>query len=103
MVPGDVVPFGRSLGSAPACYVANVVAMPVGGLLLQSPLLSGANAMMGRGVATVGSCIDVFKNYNRILDARYGVTIAHSTHDKVVPCWNRRDLHDLAADAHEPL
>ena len=37
----DVVPFGRSLGSAAACYIAATAPTPVGALILQSPLLSG--------------------------------------------------------------
>jgi fermentation-respiration switch protein FrsA (DUF1100 family) len=102
--PHEVVPFGRSLGSAPACYMASQVSAPVGGLLLQSPLLSGANAMLGQTVAFVGFCVDPFKNYDYIKRARCRVAICHGTVDGVVPCWNGRKLHALVgADAHEPL
>ena len=100
--PDEVVPFGRSLGSAPACFLASIA--PVGGLLLQSPLLSGANAMLGSGVATVGSCLDVFKNGLYIRSSSCRVAICHGTEDEVVPCWNGRKLHALCAErAFEPL
>ena len=76
---------------------------PVGGLLLQSPLLSGANAMLGAAVATVGACADVLKNYEHIKKVRCRVAICHGTADGVVPCWNGRKLAELAADPHRPL
>ena len=101
--PDQIVPFGRSLGSVPACYMCSVAPEPLGGLLLQSPLLTGASAMLGKGVATVGSCIDVFKNSNYILKARCRVAIAHGTDDFVVPLWNGHKLHSLCADPHTPL
>ena len=59
--------------------------------------------MLGRGIATVGFCLDVFKNYRFIHDARCRVAICHGTEDEVVPCWNGRKLYALAAEVHEPL
>ena len=47
-----------------------------------------ANALLGRGIAIVGSCLDVFKNNDHILRARCRVAICHGTEDEVVPCWN---------------
>ena len=88
--PNDIIPFGRSLGSAPACYIASQATQPVGGLILQSPLLSGANALLGSVVAFGFFFLDILKNYNHILNARCRVAITHGTADGVVPCWNVR-------------
>ena len=74
-----------------------------GGLLLQSPLLSGAYAVFGEGTATAGACLDIFKNYATIPRVRCRVCVMHGTADKVVPCWNGRRLLARAADPHEPL
>lgn len=98
----EIVPFGRSLGSAPACYIAARAPSPVAGLLLQSPLLSGANAVLGRMAFTAG-CVDVFRNNVWIEDVRCRVAIAHGTADGVVPCSNGRALYERCADAHKPL
>ena len=92
--PNDIIPFGRSLGSAPACYIASQATQPVGGLILQSPLLSGANALLGSVVAFGFFFLDILKNYNHILNARCRVAITHGTADGVVPCWNVR-AHSL--------
>lgn len=43
----SIVPFGRSLGSGSAVHIAAAAERPCGGLLLQSPLLSGAYAVFG--------------------------------------------------------
>ena len=48
----DIVPFGRSLGSAPAVHMAANAPTPCAALLLQSPLMSGAQAILGPTVAT---------------------------------------------------
>ena len=53
-------------------------------LLLQSPLMSGAQAILGPAVATAVPCADVFKNYAKVGDARCRVAIAHGTADEVV-------------------
>ena len=85
-----------------ACFLAARAESPLAGLLLQSPLLSGANALLGPGVATLGGCLDIFKNYQHIKDARCRVAVCHGTNDMVVPCWNGRKLLTLAAETHEP-
>jgi pimeloyl-ACP methyl ester carboxylesterase len=101
--PSQIIPFGRSLGSGAACYTASVAVVPVGGLILQSPLLSGASAIFGSFIATLGMCIDPFKNYAMIARCRCRVAICHGTVDDVVPCWNGQSLHKRCADSHEPL
>ena len=99
----DIVPFGRSLGSAPAVHMAANAPTPCAALLLQSPLMSGAQAILGPAVATAVPCADVFKNYAKIGDVRCRVAIAHGTADEVVGFSNGKALHRRCADAHEPL
>ncbi len=102
--PSLVVPFGRSLGSAPAVHLAHTASTPCGGLLLMSPLMSGAHALFGKGTALAFGCIDPFKNYSKIQKARCTVGIVHGTADEVVPCSNGRALARLCRHGlHEPL
>ena len=100
-VPHEIVPFGRSLGSAPACYLASTYP-DVAGLLLQSPLLSGANVFLGR-LGFAATCLDVFRNEDFITRVTCRVAITHGTDDGVVPCWNGKSLHRKCAQAHTPL
>eukprot|EP00392_Amoebophrya_sp_AT5.2_P001914 g1919.t1 len=59
--------FGRSIGSGPSTDLASRCGKHgCGGLLLQSPLESGARAVFGNFVAAVGSGLDIFKNIDKV-------------------------------------
>eukprot|EP00929_Paragymnodinium_shiwhaense_P075803 TRINITY_DN38809_c0_g1_i1.p1 TRINITY_DN38809_c0_g1~~TRINITY_DN38809_c0_g1_i1.p1 ORF type:complete len:276 (-),score=16.52 TRINITY_DN38809_c0_g1_i1:133-897(-) len=92
MAPQNIIPFGRSLGSGPAVYLAsknpNIQA-----LVLQSPLESGARAVLNKGVGYAGYFIDPFQNYLRIQKVKALTCIMHGTADSVVPCSNGRGLY----------
>jgi fermentation-respiration switch protein FrsA (DUF1100 family) len=94
-----IVPFGRSLGSAAAVHLASAAAVPCAGLLLQSPLMSGAQVLLGRTAASLLMCVDIFKNYARIQRARCAVAIVHGAEDDVVPVSNGRALAARCAAA----
>jgi len=109
--PNRIVIYGRSIGSGPAVDLASRESVPgcraspldVRGVLLQSPIESGARAIFGHGVSLVGYYMDPFRNYQKIGKIRCPVAIMHGTCDEVVPCQNGRNLHDLAQRPFEPL
>lgn len=92
MPVSSIVPFGRSLGSGPAVYIA--AHQPgIQGMILQSPLESGARAVLNKVVGYMGYLVDPFKNYVRIERVEAVTCIMHGTHDNVVPCRNGRALY----------
>lgn len=109
--PSRIIIFGRSIGSGPAVDLAsreNVSGSAyspwqVGGVLLQSPLESGARAIFGPVVSWVGYRLDIFKNYEKIEHIRAPVAIMHGTADEVVPVANGMNLYALCTKTQEPL
>jgi hypothetical protein len=87
-----IVPYGRSLGSGPAVHVASIHP-EIKGLVLISPLESGARAVFGKVTSSVGYPLDPFKNYRKIGYVQARTCIVHGTDDTVVPCHNGRALH----------
>lgn len=90
--PEQVVLYGRSLGSGPSCYLAAKTAREgrsVGGVILQSPLLSAYRVAFNFRFTMVG---DRFPNINYAPDIRCPVFIIHGTQDEVVPFWHGQDL-----------
>ena len=100
----QVVLFGRSLGSGPACFLAEQQAggTDLAGLILLSPLCSGIATQIG-SLARLLRPIDLFVNTERIKNIRCPVVVLHGTDDWVVPCSHGRTLHNLAQHSREPL
>lgn len=109
--PKRIVIFGRSIGSGPSVDLAsrseveNCTASPldVAGVLLQSPLESGARAVLGHVTSVLGYYLDIFKNYEKISKISAPVAIMHGTSDEVVPVSNGKALHAQLQRAYEPL
>eukprot|EP00928_Gymnodinium_smaydae_P064412 TRINITY_DN47740_c0_g1_i1.p1 TRINITY_DN47740_c0_g1~~TRINITY_DN47740_c0_g1_i1.p1 ORF type:complete len:300 (-),score=49.81 TRINITY_DN47740_c0_g1_i1:162-1061(-) len=109
--PQRIVLFGRSIGSGPTLDLAaraRVVGsrhspMDVAGVLLQSPIESGARVLGGDTLSYLGYHLDIFRNYEKIDKVRAPVGIVHGTADKVVHCRNGIALHAEAQNAVEPL
>lgn len=96
-VPAEsVVLFGRSLGSAPAVHIA-ARAPTVAGLILQSPLSSGARVIVGIAASYALQLMDPFRNYAKIGRVRCRTLIMHGTVDEVVPFWHGQTLYDALA------
>jgi len=89
--PENVVPFGRSLGSGSAVDLASKHP-EIKGLVLQSPLESGARAVLNKTVGFIGFFADPFKNYMKIGHVEAKTCIMHGTVDEVVPCHNGQNL-----------
>jgi len=90
--PEQIVLYGRSLGSGPSCYLASRTAKAgrsVGGVILQSPLLSAYRVAFNFRFTMVG---DKFPNIDYAPDIACPVFIVHGTQDEVVPFWHGQDL-----------
>ena len=91
--PLQVLLYGRSLGSGPSTHLANLLASNVGGLVLQSAMLS---------VARVGCpCLrrtlpfDLFPSCDLLPALRLPVFIVHGEKDTVVPFSHALELQSL--------
>mmetsp|Transcript_26887 Transcript_26887/g.47436 ORF Transcript_26887/g.47436 Transcript_26887/m.47436 type:complete len:291 (+) Transcript_26887:73-945(+) len=90
--PEKIVLYGRSLGSGPSCYLASKTAkegQSVGGVILQSPLLSAYRVAFDFRFTMVG---DKFPNIDYAPHIKCPVFIVHGTQDEVVPFWHGEDL-----------
>jgi pimeloyl-ACP methyl ester carboxylesterase len=90
--PEQIVLYGRSLGSGPSCYLATKTAQQgrgVGGLILQSPLLSAYRVAFNFRFTMVG---DKFANVDYAPRIACPVFIVHGTQDEVVPFWHGENL-----------
>jgi len=90
--PSRIVLYGRSLGSAPTCFLAERLTQqgnPCAGVILQSPLLSVYRVAFNFRFTMAG---DMFSNIDRIGHCRNPVFIIHGTRDEVVPFWHGQEL-----------
>lgn len=114
ILPSRIVIYGRSIGSGPSVDLASRKTIPgtfhspleVAGVLLQSPISSGARAVFPPGVSTVASKLlyhfDIYRNYEKIGKIKVKVAIVHGTADEVVNISNGKELYQLLANPFEP-
>lgn len=93
--PQQLILFGRSIGTGPTVDLATQVEGRLcGGVVLQSPLASGARVLLGgAGVAVRG--LDIFTNYTKIGQIDSPVAIMHGREDSVVPFASGELLYEL--------
>eukprot|EP00239_Pterosperma_sp_CCMP1384_P008481 CAMPEP_0197858726 /NCGR_PEP_ID=MMETSP1438-20131217/32740_1 /TAXON_ID=1461541 /ORGANISM="Pterosperma sp., Strain CCMP1384" /LENGTH=228 /DNA_ID=CAMNT_0043474977 /DNA_START=279 /DNA_END=962 /DNA_ORIENTATION=+ len=91
ILPEHVILHGRSIGSGPTVDLASRVECR--GVMLQSPIESGARVVFNTTVSYVGYPFDIFRNYEKVSKIKAPVAIMHGTADEVVPCDNGRALH----------
>ncbi|CAE7216421.1 Abhd17a [Symbiodinium microadriaticum] len=109
--PRRIVIFGRSIGSGPSVDLASRAEvegtefspLDAAGVILQSPLESGAYVVLGGTAATLGYYLDIFRNYEKIGNIKAKVAIMHGTDDEVVPFSNGEALHRKLQQPHAPL
>mmetsp|Transcript_25140 Transcript_25140/g.24071 ORF Transcript_25140/g.24071 Transcript_25140/m.24071 type:complete len:234 (-) Transcript_25140:61-762(-) len=90
--PQRIILYGRSLGSGPSSYLAerlSKIKTNLGGLVLQSPLLSIYRVAFNFRFTLPG---DMFPNIDRIAGISCPLLIIHGTRDNVVPFWNSERL-----------
>jgi pimeloyl-ACP methyl ester carboxylesterase len=88
--PNDIIVMGRSLGSGPATELA--IRRPVGGLILQCPLLSAVRVVM-KTLVTLP--MDIFANIDKIHKVQCPVLIIHGTADRVINVEHGKKLFEL--------
>lgn len=110
--PNRIVIYGRSIGSGPSVDLASRSSvegsahspLDIAGLLLQSPLESGARVILGPVASYMGYYLDIFRNYEKIDKVRAPVGIMHGKEDEVVPFDNGKNLHKSAQNkSFQPL
>lgn len=93
VAPGDMVLYGRSLGSGPSVQLAMELSdagRPPCGLILQSGLLSIYRVSFNFRFSLPG---DSFENVHKIGRVGCPVFIMHGTEDAVVPFWHGQELY----------
>ncbi len=92
---GNIILFGHSLGSTVAINTARN--RNIAGLILVSPLASGADQARQSGFGSVAFVAgDAFDNIGKIEDVRSPILIIHGTNDRVIPVEMGRRLYRKA-------
>lgn len=86
----QVIPYGRSIGTAPSIHLAMNFA--VRGLILQSPMVSIYRIPFRLRFTLPG---DVFANIDKIAHVCCPVFIIHGTRDEIVPVWHGQRLYEI--------
>lgn len=86
----DIIILGRSVGSGPACYLAEKY--PVRGLVLESGFLSAQRVITRIRLLP----IDTFPNIERIKAISCRKLFIHGTHDSVIPFWHGKKMYELS-------
>jgi len=85
----QIVPYGRSIGTAPSIHLATRTA--VRGLVLQSPMNSIFRIPFHLRFTLPG---DRFCNIDKVGDVHCPTLIIHGTRDEIVPCWHGHALFE---------
>lgn len=98
--PGNVVLYGRSMGSGPTMHLA--ARFPCKGVVLHSPLLSLVRTQCSCLVCCGTWDADMFANVDKAAAVRVPVYIVHGKKDRVVPFWHGQRLHELLPGSENP-
>jgi len=96
----QIILYGRSLGSGPACYLAEKAKRqnkPLAGVVLHSPFLSVCRIVLDMGFTF---STDIFPNASRIENVGCPALIIHGTVDKIVPFSHGKGLCELIPIEH---
>ncbi|MEI7945292.1 MAG: alpha/beta hydrolase [bacterium] len=88
--PENIIILGRSLGSGPACYLAEKY--PVSGLIVESGFLSAQRVVTRIRLLPM----DTFPNVERITNISCRKLFIHGTHDSVIPFWHGKKMYELS-------
>jgi pimeloyl-ACP methyl ester carboxylesterase len=89
--PESIMILGRSLGSGPACYLAEKY--PVRGLIVESGFLSAQRVVTRIRLLPTES----FPNSERIKNVSCRKLFMHGTHDSVIPFWHGKKMYELSS------
>jgi len=93
--PETIIVLGRSLGSGPACYLAEKY--PIKGLIIESGFLSAPRVVTRYRILP----FDAFPNATRIPRITCPKLFLHGTEDPVIPFWHGRQLHESSLGMKE--
>jgi len=88
--PAKIIIYGRSVGSGPACYLAEK--RPAAALVLESPFMSAFRVISG----PLPLPFDKFKNLNRIPAIRMPLLVFHGCKDEVIPFQHGQRIYVTA-------
>lgn len=100
--PSKIIIVGRSIGSGPAVDLASRHS-ECAGVVLISPIASGAWAVLGEGAARALWALDLFRNYEKVGKLAMPVGIIHGLADEVVSVNNGYMLASLVPNPTKPL
>ncbi len=91
----DIIMYGTSLGSGPSCYIAEKY-KKIGGLILECPLKSCINTVLGSSIAYLGNMInmDMFPNITRIKNVKCPVIMIHGEKDTTIGVDHTHNLYN---------
>ena len=89
--PAEIVVIGFSVGSGPACYLAEKY--PVGALVLEAPFASAFQVVLPFG----GLPGDRFPNAERVRNIKVPLLVIHGRKDRVIPVRNGKKVFENAA------
>lgn len=98
--PGNIVLYGRSMGSGPTMHLASRVQCKA--VVLQSPMLSLVRTHCSCLVCCGTWDADMFANIDRVNEVKVPVYVIHGMKDRVVPFWHGKRLHELLPSSEEP-
>lgn len=88
--PENIIVLGRSLGSGPACYLAEKY--PIRGLVFESGFLSAQRVVTRIRLLPM----DTFPNVKRIENISCRKLFIHGAHDSVIPFWHGKKMYELS-------
>mmetsp|Transcript_66639 Transcript_66639/g.174704 ORF Transcript_66639/g.174704 Transcript_66639/m.174704 type:complete len:260 (-) Transcript_66639:54-833(-) len=89
----QIVPYGRSIGTAPSMHLATLTA--VRGVILQSPMMSIYRIPFHFRFTMPG---DVFSNIDKVPNVCAPVFVIHGTRDEIVPVWHGQGLYEACLE-----
>lgn len=90
--PETIIAIGFSVGSGPACFLAEK--HPVGGLVLEAPFASAYQVVLPMD----GLPGDRFPNARRIKHIRAPVLVIHGEDDRIIPVRNGKKVYSAASE-----
>mmetsp|Transcript_6894 Transcript_6894/g.15717 ORF Transcript_6894/g.15717 Transcript_6894/m.15717 type:complete len:289 (-) Transcript_6894:63-929(-) len=111
-IPSEqIVLYGLSIGSGPTVDLASRAKVEgssqsphdCAGVVLQSPIESGARAALGYYSSVAFYGLDIFRNYEKAGNIEAPVAILHGRDDTTVPVGNGMALYTMVKKPHPPL
>lgn len=87
----QVILYGQSVGSGPTCHLARQKKMPVAGVILHSPFMSGLRVITNSRLL---ACFDIFPNIQHMKYITCPVWIIHGQKDLEVAFAHGQLLHE---------